>query len=155
MVQSAFWACQKCKCSQDKKGILPHNAIHFGASCDEKRTMYKPFFCVSDKVLNGYVACAYCNQKNIWKFQNLAHHFKFSCKNICLLNDCDCNICVYQIPLVKINDGVNLYLNRKSAINYFSPSVEQFWGQTEPCFLIRDSDSGDILITHLTPESAA
>lgn len=117
--------------------------------------MYKFYFSVSDTILSGCVACAYCKQTNIWKFQSLANHFKFRCEKICLLNDCDCNICTPQNPYIKLKDTANIYVNRKSAINYFFPSVEQYWGVTEPCFLIKDTDTGHIIMTSLTPAIVA
>lgn len=117
--------------------------------------MYKFYFCVTENILNGYVGCAYCLQKHLWKFQSLARHFKFRCDKICLLNDCLCDICVHQTPLLQKNDFDNVYLNRRCALTYFFPSVSNFWGQTNPFFFIEDPVTGHIAVTFDAPVAAA
>lgn len=117
--------------------------------------MYKFYFFITENILNGCVGCAYCLQTNIWKFQSLAQHFKFRCEKICLLNDCLCEICVHQTPLLQKNDFDNVYLNRRCAPTYFFPSISHFWGQTNPFFLIENPKTGHVAVMTEAPVPAA
>ena len=116
--------------------------------------MYSVYLHLSERVLNGYVACGYCNEKNICNYENVVLHFTNQCKQICKLN-CDCLICQKTHVFLYTNDGFNVYVNRQCIKDYFFPSVKQFWGVSLPCFIIRDRQTGDIQLRYDTPAPAS
>ena len=117
--------------------------------------MFRVEFHLTSSVLNGRVACVYCKEKNIFNYVHALYHFKYECKNICQEN-CECKICQMTHAIFLGNDGLNIYVNQRCAKDYFFPSVNAFWGQNQPCFILKlkNDDSGYLYATKDSPAPA-
>ena len=144
--QRAEWHCHK-EC-------LTFNSLIVLPLVSQK--MFTVQFHLSENVLNGFIGCPYCRKKNIKNYENAFHHLNCDCKSICE-EDCECNICQMTCAFLIKDDGINIYVNKRCVKDYFFPSIKEYWGINEPCFLLtlKDDVSGELYIMNDSPASAS
>jgi hypothetical protein len=108
--------------------------LHFSAVLFSLERMQIQFY-VSEKVLNGFVSCAYCLNSEFNNKEDVQFHFDYDCKYICVSNTCNCQKC-NPYSYLRISNYHTVYVNQNNASIYFTQGPRQFWGINEPYFLV-------------------
>ena len=94
-------------------------------------------FYISEKVLLGYVSCAYCFQRPFTNYEDVKFHFDYDCLKICVSEKCDCNRC-YLYGHWRVKDLVNVHVNQKNALLYYTEGPKEFWACSKPQIIVRE-----------------
>jgi len=96
------------------------------------------FYC-SEKVLSGIVFCSYCLKGEFSNYEDVKFHFDFDCKNICVLETCNCTKC-QPLTYLKKKNYQDVFLNQTNALSYYTEGPLKFWGFKEATLIVRLRD---------------